>query len=88
MGQVVTGRGHGGGWTLSSTAVAPNGINLMFDPPLSTGPNSPTLTQRLEVISLSPLRLMVTWTHRLLDRTADLTGQLELRLKVESIVCD
>jgi hypothetical protein len=45
-------------------------------------------THRLEVTSLSPLRLMVAWTHRLLDRTADLTGQLELRLKVDSTICD
>ena len=90
VGDIIIGNGYdGGGWgLLPADGSVDNGVRLVFEPALYAGTGAVTITQRLEVTGLSPLRLLLSWTHQAEGKETLLKGEITLSRSISHHVCD
>jgi hypothetical protein len=89
FGDVIVGRGHGGGgWGLLPSNTLENGMRTVFEPaPIAATPSSPSM-QRMEVIALAPLRLLLSWIDQSSAGPTSFSGTMTLSRTVTHGVCE
>ena len=88
VGEKISGNGHAfGGWGILPTGVGEGFRMVTFEPPLEVGADAPEITQSMEVVALSPLRLRVVWSRAVAGTMMELNGEMTLTRQIRRGIC-